>query len=123
MKRFMAGAGIGVPRAERQLPAEPPPPEMAEAFGRVQGNVDFFLVHGFRPIGLYIPDVAALRGGPVRIVVGVGETSAGSMPYRTAVALAERLGREPVSFPGGHGGHNDDPAAFAEKLHQVLRGA
>jgi hypothetical protein len=120
MKRFMAGAGIGVPRAERTLPAGPPSPDAAEAFGRVQGNVDFFLAHGFRPIGSYVPDVAALRAGPARIVVGVGETSAGSMPYRTAVALAERLGREPVPFPGGHGGYNDNPAAFAEKLRQVL---
>lgn len=123
MKRFMAGAGIGGgPRAERALRTEPPSPEAEEAFGRVQGNVDFFLAHGFRPIGSYVPDATALLAGPVRIVVGVGETSAGSMPYRTAAALAERLGREPVWFPGGHGGYNDNPAAFAEKLHQVLSG-
>lgn len=121
MKRFMAGAGIGgPPRAER---TEPPTPEMVEAFGRVQGNVDYFLAHGFRPIGLYVPDIAALLAGPARIVVGVGETSAGSMPYRTAIALAERLQTEPVTFPGGHGGYNDNPAAFAERLDQVLRGA
>jgi len=72
------------------------------------------------PIGSYIPDITTLREGPVRIVIGVAEASAGSMPYRTAVALAERLGIAPASFPGGHGGYNDDPASFAEKLHQVL---
>jgi hypothetical protein len=42
------------------------------------------------------------------------------MPYRTAVALAERLGVEPVVFPGGHGGYNDDAEGFAAKLHEVL---
>jgi pimeloyl-ACP methyl ester carboxylesterase len=117
MQKFMAGAGVGGPPARR---AEPPSPEMMEAFGRVEGNVNFFLAHGFRPIGMYVPDVSALRAGPTRIVVGVGETSNGTLPYRTAVALAERLGTEPATFPGGHGGYTDNPAGFAEKLDQVL---
>jgi pimeloyl-ACP methyl ester carboxylesterase len=121
MQRFMVAAGISAgPQPQRTVP---PTPEMAETFSRVKANADFFLTHGLRPIGSYIPDVATLRAGPTRIVIGVGEASAGSMPYRTAVALAERLGRAPVSFPGGHGGYNDDPAGFAEKLHQVLSGS
>jgi len=121
MQKFMAGAGIGGgPQVER---AAPPSPEMIEAFGRVQGNVDYFLAHGFKPISLYVPDLTALRTISSRIVVGVGETSAGSLPYRAASALAERLGTTPVSFPGGHGGYNDNPAGFAEKLRQVLLGA
>ena len=117
MRKFMVGAGVGGPPAQK---AEPPSPEMAEAFGRVQGNVDFFLAHGFRPISMYNPDVSALLKGGTKIVVGVGETSDGSLPYRTSIALAERLGTVPVRFPGGHGGYNDNPAAFAEKLDQVL---
>jgi len=120
MKKFMIGAGLaGGPQVQRTAP---PSPEALEAFGRIQGNVDYFLAHGFRPIGSYMPDVAVLRASPVRIVVGVGETSAGTLPNRTAVALAERLGFAPVPFPGGHGGYNDNPVAFAEKLHLVLRG-
>lgn len=118
MQRFMVAAGIGAgPQPQR---AAPPTTEMAETFSRIKANADFFLAHGLMPIGSYIPDVGALVAGPTRIVIGVGEASAGSMPYRTAVALAERLGRAPVPFPGGHGGYNDDPAGFAEKLHKVL---
>ena len=35
-------------------------------------------------------------------------------------ALAERLGTEPVVFPGDHGGFGVQPEAFAAKLHEVL---
>ncbi|MGA2050540.1 MAG: alpha/beta hydrolase [Terracidiphilus sp.] len=118
MQRFMAAAGIG--GGQQPQRTTPPSPEMAETFNRIKANADFFLAHGLMPIGSYMPDIAALREGPARIVIGVGESSAGSMPYRTAVALAERLGTAPVGFPGGHGGYNDDPAGFSEKLHQVL---
>lgn len=118
MQKFMAGAGLApASRVER---AAPPSPEAVESYRRVQGNVDYFLAHGFLPIGSYIPDVAALRAVPGRIVVGVGETSTGTLPFRTAVALAERLGTTPVVFPGGHGGYNDSPEAFAKKLRQTL---
>jgi pimeloyl-ACP methyl ester carboxylesterase len=119
MQKFMVGAGLAGPPVQR---TEPPSPEMVESFARVKGNVDYFLAHGFIPIGTYIPDVAALRAGPVRIVVGVGETSAGTLPFRSAVALAELLGITPVGFPGGHGGYNDNPEAFADKLHETLSG-
>lgn len=117
MQKFMVGAGIGGPSTQRTAP---PPPEAMETFARIQRNVDYFLAHGFRPIGAFVPDVAALRAGSARIVVGVGESSAGSLPYRSAIALAELLGTTPSTFPGGHGGYNDNPQAFAEKLHQVL---
>jgi pimeloyl-ACP methyl ester carboxylesterase len=120
MGKFMQGAGIGGPPTQK---AEPPSPETAETFGRVQGNVDFFLAHGFRPISKYNPDVSALLNSGTKIVIGVGETSDGSLPYRTSMALAGALGIAPDRFPGGHGGYNDNPAAFAEKLHQVLTGA
>jgi pimeloyl-ACP methyl ester carboxylesterase len=116
MQKFMAGAGISNPRPG----ATPPPPELLEAFGRMRGNLDYFFGHGFKAIGAYVPDVAALRAGSARIVVGVGEASTGQLPCRAALALAEQLGTAPVSFPGGHGGYNDHPAAFAEKLRQVL---
>jgi hypothetical protein len=120
MQKFMAGAGLnGRPQAR---PAAPPSPEMVATFGRIQANADYFLAHGFKPLSLYVPDVAVLRAIPSRIVIGVGEASTGTLPYRTAAALAERLGTEPVSFPGGHGGYNDDPAGFAQKLHLVLQG-
>lgn len=115
MQKFMAGAGISNPR-----PATQPPPELLEAFGRMRGNLEYFFGHGFKAIGVYVPDVAALCAGSARIVVGVGEASTGQLPCRAAMALAEQLGTAPVSFPGGHGGYNDHPAAFADRLHEVL---
>jgi hypothetical protein len=36
------------------------------------------------------------------------------------LVLAERLGTEPVVFPGDHGGFAVQPEAFAAKLHEVL---
>jgi pimeloyl-ACP methyl ester carboxylesterase len=120
MQKFMEGAGLGGGRPPQ--PSAPPSPEAREAFGRIQSNVDYFLAHGFKPIGAYVPEVAALRAGSPRIVVGVGATSTGQFPCRSALALAEKLGTEPVIFPGGHGGYNDDPSGFAATLDQALRG-
>jgi pimeloyl-ACP methyl ester carboxylesterase len=75
----------------------------------------------------YEPDIDALRASPTRIVLAAGAESAGQMAHRGAVALAERLGMEPVMFPSDHGGflggeygQRGDPDAFAAKLREVL---
>ena len=75
----------------------------------------------------YRPDGKALRASSARIVPAVGTMSGGTMPHRGGEALAVLLGVEPVEFPGDHGGfvasdwspHND-PAAFADRLREVL---
>jgi hypothetical protein len=61
-----------------------------------------------------------LRTSSTRVVVGVGVTSEGQLAHRTARALAERLAVVPLTFPGGHAGYGEQPAAFAERLHQTL---
>ncbi len=75
----------------------------------------------------YEPDFDALRAASTRIVMAAGVESKGQMAYRSAIAAAERLGTEPVSFPSGHGGFlgNEygmpgDPDGFAAKLREVL---
>jgi len=75
----------------------------------------------------YRHDFHALRAAPTRIVVAVGADSGGQMAGRAAVAVAERLGTAPVTFPGGHGGFlggeygmTGDPDAFATTLRKVL---
>ena len=75
----------------------------------------------------YEPDFGALRAASTRIVMAAGAESEGQMASRGAFAVAERLGPEPVTFPGGHGGflggeygQPDDPDGFAAKLRQVL---
>ena len=89
----------------------------------MRGNFDFFFAHGVRPISLFVPDVDALKIGKPHIVVGAGETSTRQLAHRSAVALAERLGVEPVVFSGGHTGFSEFPVEFAEKLHSVLESA
>jgi pimeloyl-ACP methyl ester carboxylesterase len=55
-------------------------------------------------------------------VIGVGAQSAAILPGRAAVAVAERLGTPPVTFPGGHDGFLGEPDAFAATLRTVLAG-
>jgi hypothetical protein len=52
----------------------------------------------------------------------IGESSGGQLAHRAAVALAERLGTPPVTFPGDHGGFGSRPGELAETLHKVLMG-
>lgn len=75
----------------------------------------------------YEPDFDALRKAATRVVIGIGTESEGQLTYRTAVAVAERLGAEPVVFPGGHAGFlggefgmHGDPDGFAATLRKVL---
>ncbi|MBB5079133.1 alpha/beta fold hydrolase [Nonomuraea endophytica] len=67
----------------------------------------------------WAPDPDLLRAGP-RLVIGIGEESAGQLCDRTSRALGAALGIEPVSFPGDHTGFADDPDGFAPALRAVL---
>jgi pimeloyl-ACP methyl ester carboxylesterase len=78
----------------------------------------------------YRPDAAALTAAPTRIVIAVGEESTGVLTGRTAEATAELLGGPATVFPSHHGGflggefgQAGQPAAFAERLRDVLAGA
>ncbi|MBA2700630.1 MAG: alpha/beta hydrolase [Chloroflexi bacterium] len=73
------------------------------------------------------PDLASLRAASTRIVLGAGVESEGEMAHRGAVAVAERLGTTPVSFPSNHGGflggeygQTGDPDGFAATLREAL---
>jgi pimeloyl-ACP methyl ester carboxylesterase len=75
----------------------------------------------------YEHDFDALRAASTRIVLGAGAESTGELTNRAALAVAERLGTEVVTFPSHHGGFLDgefgmagDPDAFAVTLRQVL---
>jgi len=74
-----------------------------------------------RPTTRFRPDYAAVRAAGARVVVGIGEGSAGQVCDRTSRALAAELGIEPTLFPGGHTGFADDPAGFAARLRPVLQ--
>src|SRR5690242_1973822 len=75
----------------------------------------------------YRPDTDALAAAPTRIVIAVGEESAGTFTGRTAVATADLLGRQATVFPSHHGGflggefgYAGQPEAFARRLREVL---
>jgi pimeloyl-ACP methyl ester carboxylesterase len=77
----------------------------------------------------YRPDAGALTAAPTRIVVAVGEESAGTYTARTALGTAALLGQEAAVFPSHHGGflggefgYRGKPAEFAAKLRDVLAG-
>jgi pimeloyl-ACP methyl ester carboxylesterase len=75
----------------------------------------------------YEHDFGALRAASTRIVIGAGEESGPTVTGRSSVAVAERLGTAPVTFPGGHDGFlggeyggMGKPDAFAATLHTLL---
>jgi pimeloyl-ACP methyl ester carboxylesterase len=75
----------------------------------------------------YRPDVDALAAASTRVVIAVGEESAGVFTGRTAVAIAELLGQQATVFPSHHGGflggefgYAGQPEAFARRLREVL---
>ena len=123
MQKFFADNGL-VDDAEQgeASPAFEMPPEAAETFARVSGNFEYWLAHGMMPLSLYRPDVDALRAGKPRVVVAIGEQSAGQPIAGMGMALAEKLGTEPVIFPGDHMGFDTLAQPFATTLHQALVG-
>jgi pimeloyl-ACP methyl ester carboxylesterase len=75
----------------------------------------------------YRPDAGALTAAPTRIVIAVGEESAGTYTARTAIGAAALLGQEPTVFPSHHGGflggqfgYAGKPEEFAARLREVL---
>lgn len=72
-------------------------------------------------------DFDALRAASTRIVIGVGAESKDEFAHRAGLAVAQRLGTQPVTFPSNHGGFlggeygmKGDPDGFAATLRQVL---
>jgi hypothetical protein len=88
---------------------------------------DPLLGHAMGSTPLYEADFDALHAASTRIVVAAGRESAGELPNRGALAVAERLGTTPITFPSHHGGFlggeygwSGEPDAFAAKLREVM---
>ena len=95
--------------------------------GEDDGSRDDALLGHNLTMPAYHPDGEALRASGVRIVPAVGATTRGTMAHRGAEALAGLLGVQAVEFPGDHGGFvahewspQNDPAAFADRLREIL---
>lgn len=87
---------------------------------QVVADERFWFAHELRPTVRWRPEPVALRSLSARIVIGIGEESAGQICDRTSRALADALGTKPTMFPGDHTGFIDDPGAFAERLRTVM---
>ncbi|MFF2550304.1 alpha/beta fold hydrolase [Nocardia sp. NPDC058058] len=114
IRRFFASTGLTLPE-----------PVFQDAFGGERSAADlaserFFYLHEFQGTAGWRPDLDGLRATPVRIVVGIGETSAGLFCDRTSRHLTAALDIEPELFPGGHVGFMQDPEAFAKRVRALL---
>jgi pimeloyl-ACP methyl ester carboxylesterase len=115
-REFMAVGDIVVPEDDAHTA---PPPELERDDQAVADERHFFL-HELRGTTSWRPDLSVLRAVPTRVVVGIGESSAGELCDRTSRALATRLSLEPTMFPGSHIGFLEDPVAFAARLREVV---
>ena len=91
------------------------------------GSRDDLLLSGNLAMPAFDPDAEALRASSVHIVPAIGALGEGGLARRGGEAVARLLGVEPVILPGDHGGFaanewspDNDPAAFAAKLREVL---
>lgn len=123
-KREGVDAAMGQFFAENGLDGPPDsdmPADVAETFGRVAGNFEYWLAHGMLPLATYRPDVAALRNGAPRIVVAIGTGSAGQPIEAMGLALAHQLGIKATPFPGGHMGFVSDASGFASAMDRAFK--
>ncbi|MFI5841533.1 alpha/beta fold hydrolase [Catenuloplanes sp. NPDC051500] len=130
MAQFIAMTGWQGEFTEEYFAQPAPDPAMFGMPAEDDGDRDDPLLskHSW-PITDYRPDAAVLSAAPTRIVIAVGEESAGTYTARTAEGTARLLGQEVVVFPSHHGGflgggfgYAGKPAEFAARLREVLTG-
>jgi pimeloyl-ACP methyl ester carboxylesterase len=114
VRKFLAFAGMAMPEEVflQAFGGEKSPEEVA--------SERFFYLHELRGTAAWEPDLDALRAASTRLIVGIGDASAGQLCDHTSQALAAELKTAPTMFPGGHGGFIEDPARFAGRLREIL---
>ena len=106
---------------------QPDPAQFGMPSGDDGARDDPLLSERSSAVTAYRPDIQALESAATRIVIGVGEESAGTFTARTSAAMAALLGQEATVFPSHHGGfvggdtpYAGKPEAFARILREVL---
>jgi len=123
---YLAGDVVGAWERFLKIAAIDFPPELieqvflADRSPQVVADEHFQFAHMLRATVRWVPDFDRLRAVPTRIVVGIGEESAGQLCDRASRALAAGLGSAPTLFPGDHIGFAEQPAAFEVRLRAVL---
>ncbi|MEU2725938.1 alpha/beta fold hydrolase [Streptomyces smyrnaeus] len=111
------GEAEPVDPAEDEAEAAPMPDRLRAT---VETSSAHFLRHVLKPFTHHAPDPARLKAVADRLVVAVGRTSRGQLPHTLATALAQTVGAECRTFPGGHLGSVEHPDAFARVLLATL---
>ncbi len=113
VRKFLGFAGLVMPEEVflNMFAGERPPADVA--------SEKYFYLHELWGTVSWIPTFDALRAAADKLVIGIGETSAGQFCDRTSRALAAELKIEPAMFPGGHGGFVENPSAFAGRLREA----
>ena len=114
VRKFLGFAGLVMPEEVflNMFVREQSPEELA--------SEKYFYLHELRGTAAWIPDLDALGDRADRLIIGIGETSAGQLCDRTSRALGAELKIEPTMFPGSHGGFVENPPAFAARLREVI---
>ena len=112
LKRFVQLAAVDY--KDREPDAALPPPTSQRS-----ANLSFFFTNDSPAVRRYRLDLASLLAAPTRIVPAVG-SAAQSAPCKATEALAAKLNKKVVAFPGGHTGWLLRPKAFAAKLDDLL---
>jgi pimeloyl-ACP methyl ester carboxylesterase len=117
LTKFMTMMGVNAGFAERE-----PDVQLPDRRHHAVENIAFLMEHEFAMYDRYWLDFAALENASAktRIVLAAGSVQRGHYPYRSAVAVADRLGMQVVEFPGGHGGYMTHPIAFAQRMMEVF---
>jgi pimeloyl-ACP methyl ester carboxylesterase len=127
MAKFIQLVMLQGPLPDNYLDQPAPNPAQFGLPTHDDGSRDDLLLSGNLAMPPFVPDVNALRATPVRVIPAIGKLGEGGLARRGGEAFASLLGVNPVLFPGDHGGFaanqwspNNDPAAFAAKLRELL---
>jgi pimeloyl-ACP methyl ester carboxylesterase len=112
MKKFVALSGLRFDDLEPGVTLPEPKPERL-------ANLEFFLTHDAPAARRYRLDLSALVPVADRVVPAAGRDTE-TFPRRCAEALAARLQRPMIEFPGTHNGWLLRPREFATRLLQAL---
>ncbi|MCX5381120.1 alpha/beta fold hydrolase [Streptomyces sp. NBC_00091] len=109
---------LGIDTSGKDAEPELTPQPMSELR---RANFAYFIEHDFTAIVQDTLDTAALTTAATRIVPAVGATTPATVfDLACANALADLLGTEIRTFPGGHNGNTSHPRAYAERLRALL---
>jgi pimeloyl-ACP methyl ester carboxylesterase len=85
-------------------------------------GADFLVKQELLPVTNYLPDVAVIKQNGVKVYIAIGKWAWDKKTWYAVAdqVLAQKLGSEPVIFPGHHGAFMDMPDEFAASLRSIL---